>query len=715
MRNAHRALTMTCALATAGVGISAATAVAQDSEILPAIVVEGATLDAATSPKPKAQKKQAAKEVPVGEEKPDTNSTGAPSQPLNEGQVEAEALTGPSPGTDDSVQGVPIRKLGTPVSVVTGEDIRARQIRNAVDAIRSLPGVAVSNSGGGGQNVQVRIRGAEGNHTLVIIDGVEANDTNSGEFDFANLSADDIERIEVLRGVQSGLYGSRAIGGVINIITKGGKGPLTFRSRAEGGSFGTRDVAGSVSAGNDRGYFAASYNFQEADGFNISETGNEKDGWERQTFNLRSGASIVEGISVDFNLRRSNLSTQFDTTNFFAPNFVPQTPVDSGNLADTSIWLGGGKVTWQLFDGGFTQVVGGNFNSTTSDQTDDFGTSTYENTRERFYYLSTARFGSPQTGMKHAVSGLAEKEMESFTPSASFTDSLERNRERTAFAAEYRGEYLDRIFPTASIRHEDNDTFQDFTTWKTALSVDMHELGFRPHASVGTAVATPGMFEQFGSVLGAFIGNPNLIPEESFGWDAGVEFYLLNGQAAVDVTYFDANLENEIVTVGNTVVNIQGESQRRGVEVAARWLFSPNVTIGAAYTWLQSADPSGVSEIRRPEHTARADVNYTFADGRGTLNVAGFYNGATTDLAFFNLPPPDFFGSSFVDLDSYFLLNAAASYQLSPGVQVFGRVENALNEDYQDVFGFETADIAAYVGLRFTYVEEATRAWAEGR
>ena len=171
----------------------------------------------------------------------------------------------------------------------------------------------------------------------------------------------------------------------------------------------------------------------------------------------------------------------------------------------------------------------------------------------------------------------------------------------------------------------------------------------------------------------------------------------------------------KLLTVGNTVVNIQGESQRRGVEVAARWLFSPNVTIGAAYTWLQSADPSGVSEIRRPEHTARADVNYTFANGRGTLNVAGVYNGATTDLAFFNLPPPDFFGSSFVDLDSYFLLNAAASYQLSPGVQVFGRVENALNEDYQDVFGFETADIAAYVGLRFTYVEEATRAWAEGR
>jgi vitamin B12 transporter len=613
------------------------------------------------------------------------------------------------------VQGVPLRKIGSPVSVVTGAELKARQIRNAVDAIRSLPGVAVSNSGGGGQNVQVRIRGAEGNHTLVIIDGVEANDTNSGEFDFANLSADDIERIEVLRGVQSGLYGSRAIGGVINIVTKGGKGPLTFRSRVEGGSFATRDIAGGMSAGNDSGYFATSYNFQKSDGFNISETGNEDDGWERQTFNLRTGATIAQGISVDFNLRHSSLFTEFDTTNFFAPPGVLQVPVDSGNTSDNSIWLGGGKLTWDLFDGGLTQVVGGNFNSTVSNQTDDFGTSRYDNARDRFYYLATARFGSAESGAKHALSGLAERENESFTPTAFFSDGLERNRERDAFAAEYRGEFLDRFFPIASIRHEDNNTFQDFTTWKTSLSIDMHELGFRPHASAGTAAALPGMFEQFGFILGTFIGNPNLVPEESFGWDAGVEFYFLKGQAALDVTYFEANLENEILFVGNTVVNIDGESRRRGIEVAARWQATQNLTVGAAYTWLRSEDPTGLSEVRRPEHTARADVNYAFDGGRGNLNLTALYNGETVDQAFLNLPPPDFFGSQFVNLDSYLLLNVAASYQLSPGVELFGRVENALNEDYQDVFGFETADIAAYAGLRFTYVEEATRAWAEGR
>ena len=155
-------------------------------------------------------------------------------------------------GAQGSVAGVPAYTIGNAMSVVTGEELRAQQVRHAAEALRSLPGVAVSRSGGVGNLTQVRIRGAEGNQTLVLIDGIEANNTADGEFDFSNLSAEDIERIEVIRGPMSGLYGSNAVGGVINIITRTGKGPLSVTVRTEAGSFGTRDVVVRASGGSDK-------------------------------------------------------------------------------------------------------------------------------------------------------------------------------------------------------------------------------------------------------------------------------------------------------------------------------------------------------------------------------------------------------------------------------------------------------------------------------
>jgi vitamin B12 transporter len=720
VKNARCAWMMTCALVTTGVSAIAGSAVAQevsapDAEILPAIVVEGATIDTVAKTKPKAKAPtQASAEKPAAAPK----KAGAPSAPT----ASVDAVGGESdtpseqPGTDDAVAGVTARKLGYPVSVVTGAQLKAQQIRNAADALRSLPGVTVDSSGGPGQLTQVRIRGAEANQTLVIIDGVEANDTSSGEFDFSNLSAEDIERIEVLRGVQSGLYGSRAIGGVINIVTRGGKGPLTFRGRTEGGSFGTRDVAGSVSAGNDRGYFSAGYNIRKTEGFNIAPQGSEDDGFDRRTFNARGGVSIVQGVSVDFNLRHSRTISDFD--DFGGPPLALQTAIDADNTADANIWMGGAKVTWQMFGGGLTHVLGGNFNSGEFSSESPFFSAINENDRNRFYYLSTARLDQPDAGLRHILSGLVEKERETFTPFSGFTDPVERERDRVAYAAEYRGEYLDRFFPIASVRHEDNDSFADFTSWKTALSIDLHEMGLRPHASAGTAFALPGMFQQFGFVVGQFVGNPNLVPEESFGWDVGMEFMLISGRASLDVTYFEANLENEIIGFGNSVINLPGESERRGIEVAARAILMPGLVLSGAYTWLDATDPTGLAQIRRPEHTGRVDLDYTFDNGRGKMHLGAIYNGRSPDAAFFfdPAPPPwGTFGSTLVTLDDYLLLNVSASYELSSGIEVFGRVENALNEDYQQVFGYETADIAAYAGLRFTYVEEATRAWAEGR
>jgi len=193
-----------------GLPVLSLPALAQQPIALPGITVQGATLEA-PPPRP---------------------APAAPSQAPAAAPGETTALS-----TEQSaIAGVPAYTVGNAVTVITGEELRARQIRYAAEALRSLPGVSVSRSGGFVNLTQVRIRGAEGNHTLVLIDGIEANNTADGEFDFSNLSADDIERIEIIRGPMSGLYGSNAVGGVINIITRRGQGPLTLTVRTEGGS-----------------------------------------------------------------------------------------------------------------------------------------------------------------------------------------------------------------------------------------------------------------------------------------------------------------------------------------------------------------------------------------------------------------------------------------------------------------------------------------------
>src|SRR6185503_16980023 len=366
---------------------------------------------------------------------------------------------------------------------------------------------------------QVRIRGAEGNHTLVLIDGIDAGDNAIGEFDFASLLADDIERIEIIRGPQSGLYGSKAIGGVINIVTKTGKGPFTASVRAEGGSLGTHDVSGRVSGGNDRAWFYASAQQRGAQFFNWSETGSEEDPWRNTTLTLKGGATLAKGLTLDFVVRNSRNFANTDDTPFFGL----QVPTDSFATSDTNVFLGGVKLKWDTLDGALSQVVSFNRNHTeVKTQSDLFGPSDNDNERDKLAYLVTYRFDTPTfLAAKHAISSQVDTQTERFTPSS---DGLERERSQVGVVGEYRGEFFKRLYVTGNVRHDDNDTFQDFTTWRTALSLNLPELKIRPHASVGTGVALPGMFEQFGFFRGSppFKGNPNLKPEESVGWDAGV-------------------------------------------------------------------------------------------------------------------------------------------------------------------------------------------------
>lgn len=738
LRPTTRVKVMTSSLLAAAV-LPIAPLAAQDTEELPEIVVEGAAL---ATPKPKKVKRAApAASASTGEptskpKQPGSADNGAPSTGATEGVPAADAAAADdatAPESEAAATGEPIARIGSAVTIITGQELRARQVRTAADALRSLPGVAVNRTNGFTGLTQVRIRGAEANHTQVMIDGIQANDSTNGEFDFSDLSAEDIERIEIIRGAQSSIYGSGAVGGVINIITRDGRGPLTFRVLGETGSFGTREGGAGVSAGNDNLWGKIAFTKRWTGGFNIATEGPENDAGELATFNAKAGVRIVKGLTFDGVMRHTRKAGDRDIEGVELGKLQEQ--ADDPAEFNAATWLQGGRLTWAALDGDLIQVLSASRNEThrTDNSPTFFFTSDYLGETIDYSYKGTYRFGAPiGQGLSNTLTWFVEDDKERFTPNSvsydpffpSQDDGFARVRNRMAYAGEWQGDFWDRLIVTAGLRHDDNDTFEDFTTWRTTATLRLPEVGLRPHGSVGTAVKAPTMFEQFGTIPRFFTPNPALTPEESFGWDAGLELATRDRKHWLDVTYFDATLENQIdgFAAGPnftfTAVNREGTSTRSGIEVAGSTEIVHGLTLSGSYTYLDATTPDGLEEVRRPQHAGRADLNYVFADGKGTFNIGAIYNGEMDDpvrrVTGFFFGFPTLVAERFT-LDDYVVVNVAASYEVAQGVELYGRVENAFDEDYQEVFGFETAGAAAYVGLRLTGVVEETRAWAEGR
>lgn len=623
--------------------------------------------------------------------------------PAAQAQTELETIyvEGVGLGSEE----VPAGSTGSAVSVVTGEELEERQIRNAGEALRSLPGVSVNRTGSLGGLTQVRLRGAQANHTLVLIDGIEANDTGNGALDFSDLDANNIERIEVIRGPQSGLYGSKALGGVINIITESRRGPLQVKSRVEGGSFGTTNAWTGISGGNDFAFGSLGLSSQQTNGFNIAPSGDETDETELRSLSFKGGIRPFEPLSLDVVLRSSDKLAGSDAE---GPGGGPngQLPLlfDTEDFNTADVLLAGAGAKLETFGGRWTHEIRGNINETSREFTSPTAFSRNEGESRRTKYLSTLHFDTPGLAQgKHRLTGLVERENQEFTPVTQ--DNITREREIESYAADYFGEFFGIATLQASARRDDFETFGRFDTWRSAASLDLPNTPVRLHASAGTGVKAPTMFEQFGELPAFFVPNPDLVPEESFGWDAGAELTLRGGRASIDVTWFEADLENRIASdpdavflVDPNLINLDGTSEQKGVEVAGRMQLTDSLDIGGAYTYLAAVDAEGFDEIRQPRHAGRVDVGYRFAGGRGKLNTALIFNGEMDDLPFNQIT----FDRVRVTLDDYMLVNVAGSYELRRGVELYGRVENLLDEEYEEVFGYGTAGVAAYAGVRVT-------------
>ncbi|RMD61706.1 MAG: TonB-dependent receptor [Alphaproteobacteria bacterium] len=600
-----------------------------------------------------------------------------------------------------SASRVPVatREVGSALTVITAADIERKQVRLVSDVLREVPGLAVSRSGTVGTFTQVRIRGAEANQTLVIIDGVEVNDPSGGsEFNFGTLLAADIERIEILRGPQSALYGSDAIGGVINIITKTGRGPMTGRLALEGGSFRTGQAAASVRGGGARYRVSFGATGFATDGVSIapeSQGNTEDDGYRNQTYNAKVGVSPFDNLDIDLSGRYVKSRAQTDPQPAVAGLIKTR---DGDNETETVQRTGRAQATYSLFDGAWEHIIGVGINQEKADSFTD-GALTFEadGRKVRYDYQTNLFFETPEFAQAvHTLTFLAEREDESQVTRSAFGSS-DLDITNYGFVGEYRIGLWERLFLSGSVRRDDNDIFEDATTYRATAAYLHDETATRLHGSFGTGVKNPTLFELFGFGP-TFVPNPDLEPEKSKGWDIGIEQRFFDDRVFVDVTYFNNRITDLIQGAGNTAVNLTGTTRIQGLEISARATLATDLTFTGHYTYTDGEDANGTALVRRAKHLASAGLAYAFADGRARLDLGIDYNGRQKDIQFSNF----FATRTTVTLDDFVLARLAGTYEFVDGVEIYGRIENLLDQDYEEVLGFSNPGLGAFVGIRAT-------------
>lgn len=588
----------------------------------------------------------------------------------------------------------PAAEVGSAVTVITRQELEDRQIRQVSDVLRTVPGVAVNRTGPLGQSAQIRIRGSESNQTLVLIDGVEVNDPSSeSEFDFAHLMADDIERIEVLRGPQSALYGSDAIGGVVNIVTRRGEGPVGGTASLEGGGYGTVRDHASVSGGDDDLDVLLGAAGLLTDGTSAARRGSEADGTRNGTVYTKIGLHPSELVDIDVIGRYTRFRTDLDG---FAGGLGA---IDSRDDVDGSTFLGRIQGRLKLLDGRWEHVVGLSYVDDSRDYRDgdDIVTSSYRGKTTRIDYQTNLSLDTEALlPAEHRLTFAVDHEEQQADSDSGFAD-FSRRIGSTGLVGQYQLGLFDSLFLTGSVRHDLNDLFRDTTTWRLTAAYRIDATGTKLRASYGTGVKNPTLFELYG-FTNTYRGNPNLKPERAEGWDAGFDQEVWGDRVVLDATYFEQRISDLIVGSGQGSANLPGTATARGVELGVSVIPIDDLTVRAAYTYTDAQDATGAELVRRPRNIASLDINYRFLDGAATVNLGIDYNGPQKDLAF-----DEAYNSSPATLDGYTLVNLAASYQVSDRVQVYGRIDNLLDEAYEEVWTYGSLRRAGYLGMKVSF------------
>jgi vitamin B12 transporter len=592
------------------------------------------------------------------------------------------------------------------VAVLDKAAIDRSQDIGVTELLLRTPGISMSRNGGYGTSTSLRIRGAESEHTVVVIDGVKLNDPSStgGGFNFANLLAGDIARIEVLRGPQSILWGSQAIGGVVNIVTATPEKPLEGSFDIEAGSRDT--VSARAAIGGRTGPLAWRLGGQRFATDGISSYakafgGKERDGYRNYNLSGRAELALADTISVD--LRGIYASGRVEFDGFSA---------DSADYGLSKEFVGYAGLNVALADGRFRNRIAYAYTDTNRDNfnPDRARPRSFEadGRNKRWEYQ-----GSFDVSDRiHAIFGI-ENERSSFrsrSPSASLATPLPAfargKAEITSVYGQLSVEPVAGLTLNGGVRYDDHNRYGGQTLF-AAGGVWRLATGTVLRASYGEGFKAPGLYQLFSEY-----GNVALDPEEAHGWEAGIEQHLFDRKLVIGATWFDRKTVNQIIYNGcssgstDPLCFVPGDpstprfgyylniarSEAHGVEAAAA-LSLGGLTVDGNYSWIVAEDRSPGASFgnwlpRRPRETANASASYAFGFGL-ELGAAVRWSGKSYDNA-----------SNAQRLDDYTLIDLRAELKLSDTVKLFARAENIFDEQYMTAYRYGTLGRSFYAGIR---------------
>ncbi|HZK79574.1 MAG TPA: TonB-dependent receptor, partial [Humisphaera sp.] len=529
------------------------------------------------------------------------------------------------------------------------------------------------------QITSVFMRGANSDHTLVLIDGIEANDPSSPSraFDFSTLTVDDIDRIEVLRGPQSTLWGSNAIGGVINVITKRGQGPLSGYISAEDGSFNTFRESVGFSGSEKIVNYSLNLTQANSQGFPAADAkyGNKTpDGYDNLSLATRFGVTLSKQFDIDVIARIQHDRVRID---------------DGGGPGqdDPHRWLKSDEdfIRVQphlvLFDGALVQTYGFNYTHYTRSDTDPGFPTHDDGDVLKFDFQNDLHLCKADT-----LTVGADVYQEGF----SATQTPQKYANSLGLFIQDQFNLNDRLFFTGGMRYEDHSLSGSNVTYRFTGAY-LFPTETKLHASYGTGFKSPTLSDLYSSY-----GSRDLKAEKSMGWDAGVEQSFLKRAVVLDATYFDNHFTNLIDYdfIANHEENI-GEARAQGVELGAAVRPCSKVTTGINYTYTRTEDETTrLSLLRRAPSRIGSFINYQYSR-QGNVTLTANYVSHRADI------DPVTFGRT--NVGGYVLVNLATSYTINDSLEFTARIDNLLNEHYEEVAGFGTADISFYAGLKLRF------------
>lgn len=568
----------------------------------------------------------------------------------------------------------PLEETASSVVVIRGEEIKKRNIVFVTDLFRELPELNLVQNGGPGKNATVFLRGGGPEHVLVMIDGVKVNSTTTGSFDFSGLNVDDIERIEIVKGPQSTIYGSEAMAGVINIITKKGAGRPHLDLSIEGGSYGTYKPSLTFSGGDGKVYYRLTASHYYSDGFSAAKEGTERDGYKDSSISGRFGFTPSERFRFELSSRY-----YYDRTDLDGFDFIGKKAIDDLNFVSSgNHYIFSGKITTLPIDR-WEQIL--TFSRVRDslrfrDPDDPFNNAdiiTSRNNVDWQHNLYLSDYYTVTTGLE-----FREEEGEN---RGNFSESINN---RAFYLNNKLNLFREYLILNAGLRYDDHERAGSKVTYRVGGLYNLKDLDMRIRGSYGTGFRAPS----FNELFFPFYGNLNLKPEEARSWEIGIEKDMFKGDLTITVTYFDQRYKDLIQTDPNTwMASNVARAEIKGIETGVKVRLLDGLNLSGGYTYLDSKDrDTGERLTRRPRDKFSASITYSKRD----LSM----------LADFIFVGKRFDSSIKKDLPSYSVTNLSINYKITKAVTIYSRIENLFDSDYEEAGTYGTPGFSVYGGIR---------------